>query len=82
VTTGGWVEAFSDSAGGFTYSTPGTWDPTWSIAVTDLNADRRGDIVLSRADGTWIQATNTGLGTFSYAAGNWGVGWTTFTRRN
>jgi hypothetical protein len=49
--------------------------------MTDLNADGRGDIVLSRADGTWIQATTTGAATFTYTVGNWGTGWTVYTRR-
>ena len=40
-----------------------------------------GALILTRPDGTWIQATNTGIGTFNYAAGNWGTGWTIFTKR-
>ncbi|MEO8255726.1 MAG: hypothetical protein ABI868_00115 [Acidobacteriota bacterium] len=81
-TSGVWIEAFSDGVSGFDYSPLGNWDPAWSIAVTDLNTDGRGDVILSRADGMWIQATNTGPGTFSYAAGNWGGGWRVLTRRN
>ena len=78
--TGVWVEAFSDGAGGFSYAS-GQWDPGWSVAMTDLNEDGRGDLILSRADGTWVQATNTGAATFTYAAGNWGTGWTVYSRR-
>ncbi len=79
--TGWWVEAFSDGAGGFTFSPVGTWDPGWTVGVTDFNDDGKGDIILTRPDGTWVQATNTGIGSFNFAAGNWGTGWTVFTKR-
>ena len=57
--TGSWTEAFSDGVGSFTYAS-GSWDPGWTVAMTDFNEDGRGDIMLSRPDGTWVQATNTG----------------------
>ena len=79
--SGMWVDAFSDGAGNFIYPGVSQWDPGWSVRPTDFNEDGRGGILLSRADGTWIQATNTGTATFSYAVGNWGTGWTIFTRR-
>jgi beta-lactam-binding protein with PASTA domain len=79
--TGMWIEAFSDSIGGFSFSTVGHWDPGWTAAMTDVNGDGRGDIVLSRADGMWVQATYTGVATFTYTAGNWGPGWMAYARR-
>ena len=51
------------------------------MAITDFNADARGDVLLSRADGTWVKATHTGTGSFTFAAGNWGTGWTVFVRK-
>ena len=66
--------------GGFTYAS-GQWDPGWAVRMTDFNNDGLGDLLLSNADGTWIQATNTGIGTFGYAAGNWGTGWTVYTNK-
>jgi hypothetical protein len=78
-TNGIWVEAFSTGAGSLTYAS-GTWDPGWTVAITDFNADSHDDLLLSRADGTWIQATIAGVGIFTYAVGNWGTGWTVFSR--
>ncbi|MEO8259432.1 MAG: reprolysin-like metallopeptidase [Acidobacteriota bacterium] len=79
--SGGWLEAFSDGLGGFTLSPIGAWDPGWTVGITDVNDDGRADIILSRPDGTWVQARNDGLGIFTYAAGSWGPGWTVFTKR-
>jgi subtilisin family serine protease len=79
--TGVWVEELSDGSGGFTQAASGTWDPGWTEAITDLNADARADVLLTRADGVWIKATHTGTGTFTFAAGNWGTGWTVFVRK-
>ena len=59
----------------------GTWDPGWTVAITDFNADGRADVLLSRPDGAWVQATNTGTASFTYVAGNWGTGWTVFVRK-
>ena len=59
--TGVWLEAFSDGAGGFTHA-GGRWDPGWSVAVTYVNGNGFADLILSRADGTWVQATVTGPG--------------------
>ena len=58
------------------------WDPGRSVASTDLNQDGLRGFILSRADGTWVQAINTGAGTFTYTEGNWGTGWTIYTRRS
>ena len=80
-TTGIWVEAFSDGAGDFTYAL-GTWDAGWSVAMTDFNADGRGDLILSRNDGMWVQATNIGIGTFAYTVGDWGADWTVYTQKS
>jgi hypothetical protein len=74
--TGMWSKALSDGLGGFAY-TAGQWDPGWTIAITDFNNDGQGDIMLSRADGTWVRATSAD-GTFTYVAGNWGTGWTVY----
>ena len=68
----------SDGRGGFTYVS-GQWDPGWTVAITDFNNDGQGDIMLSRADGTWVRATSgNNPGTFTYVAGNWGTGWTVY----
>ena len=61
--------------------TPGQWDPGWTVSITDLNNDGKADILVNRADGVWVQATNTGVGTFTYVAGNWGSGWTVSASR-
>src|SRR4030095_2908500 len=71
-TTGLWVEELSDGAGGFALAASGAWDPGWTVAITDFNADARADVLLSRADGTWVKATHTGTGSFTFASGNWG----------
>jgi hypothetical protein len=49
--------------------------------MTDFNEDGHADLLLSRADGVWVKATNSGLGTFDYTAGSWGSGWSVFTTR-
>jgi len=42
-------------------------------------SETEGDIMLSRADGTWVRATSgNNPGTFTYVAGNWGTGWTVY----
>ncbi len=51
------------------------------MRITDLNNAGRADLLLSDANGTWVQATNTGIGTFDYAAGNWGTGWTVYANK-
>ena len=77
--TGMWSEALSDGLGGFAYAS-GQWDAGWTVAITDFNDDGQGDLLLSRADGTWVRATNAD-GTFTYVAGNWGTGWTVYANR-
>ena len=69
--TGAWAEAFSDGGGSFAYAA-GTWDPGWTVAMTDFNEDGQGDLLLSRPDGTWVKATNNGDGTFSLNVGQLG----------
>ena len=49
--------------------------------MTDFNGDGRADILVSNAMGVWVQATNTGTGTFTYTVGNWGTGSTVFSQR-
>jgi hypothetical protein len=50
------------------------------VGVTYFNGDGFADLLLSRADGTWVQATVRGRGTFTYIVGNWGPEWTVFSR--
>ena len=80
-TTGVWVEAFSDGVGGFTSRRLGQLGSGLDGGDDRLQRGRPRRPAPVAPDGMWVQATNTGDGTFAYTAGNWGTGWTVFTNR-
>ena len=72
--TGAWYQIVNNRGGGFSYFAD-RWSPNWQVFVTDLNADRRSDLLLyNTATGQWFQCLNLTLGKFSYTNGKWDPG--------
>ncbi len=53
------------------------WSPGWQTLVTDLDGDRRSDLILYNATtAQWFQCLNRTLGSFTYGSGTWEAGLT------
>ena len=74
--TGAWSREVSDSAGGFTQQSQGSWAPGWTVLRADFNTDVLTDFFLfNRTTGAWAKMLNDGIGFTTQSTGAWAVPW-------
>jgi len=54
----------------------GSWSPSLTVRVLDLDGDARADAFLyNETTGAWQEAVYAGAGSFTLSAGNWSPSW-------